>query len=82
MFDKVLNIINKYKKKNISFDNYTDNTNELEKLPKDNSFVGTKGWAFEGYYDDRKYVSCCEKAKNHILSKIENEIKKECNNGF
>jgi len=82
MLDKILNIIKKYKKKDISFDNYTDNTNELEKLPKDNSFVGTKGWAFEGYYDDRKYVSCCEKAKNDILSKIETKIKKECNNGF
>ena len=71
MFDKVLNIIKKYKKKDISFDYYTDNTNELEKLPKDNSFVGTKGWAVEGYYDDSKYISCCENAKNDILNKIE-----------
>ena len=75
MFDKVLNIIKKYKKKDISFDYYTDNTNELEKLPKDNSFVGTKGWAFEGYYDDSKYISCCEKAKYDILSSILKEIK-------
>jgi len=75
MLDKVLNIIKKYKKKDISFDYYTDNTSELEKLPKDNSFVGTKGWAFEGYYDDSKYISCCEKAKNDILSSILKEIK-------
>jgi len=75
MFDKVLNIIKKYKNKNISLKNYTDNSKELDKLPKDNSFMGTKGWAFEGYPDDSKYVSCCEKAKNDILSKIENEIK-------
>ncbi len=78
MFDKVLNIIKKYKDKNISLDNYTDNTDELEKLPKDDSEVGTKGWGFEGYYDDSKYVSCCESAKNDILNKIENEIK-DCN---
>ena len=75
MFDKVLNIINKYKKKNISLKNYTDNSKELDKLPKDNSFMGTKGWAFEGYTDDSKYISCCENAKNDILNKIENEIK-------
>ena len=74
MLDKVLNIIKKYKNKNISLKNYTDNSKELDKLPKDNSFMGTKGWAFEGYTDDSKYISCCEKAKNDILSKIENEI--------
>ena len=75
MFDKVLNIINKYKKKNISLKQYTDNSKELDKLPKDNSFMGTKGWAFEGYPDDSKYISCCENAKNDILSSILKEIK-------
>lgn len=76
MLSKVLNIINKYKKKNISLKHYTDNSKELNKLPKDNSFMGTKGWGFEGYTDDSKYVSCCENAKNDILNKIENEIKR------
>jgi len=75
MLDKVLNIINKYKKKNISLKQYTDNSEELDKLPKDNSFMGTKGWAFEGYPDDSKYISCCENAKNDILSSILKEIK-------
>ena len=70
MLDKVLNIIKKYKKKNISLKNYTDNSKELDKLPKDNSFMGTKGWAFEGYTDDSKYISCCESAKNDILDSI------------
>jgi|TARA_R100001530_G_C4319489_1_gene155313 hypothetical protein len=75
MFDKVLNIIKKYKNKNISLKNYTDNSKELDKLPKDNSFMGTKGWAFEGYTDDSKYISCCESAKNDILDSILKEIK-------
>lgn len=75
MFDKVLNIIKKYKKKNISLKNYTDNSKELDKLPKDNSFMGTKGWGFEGYTDDSKYISCCESAKNDILDSILKEIK-------
>ena len=75
MLDKVLNIIKKYKKKNISLKNYTDNSKELDKLPKDNSFMGTKGWAFEGYTDDSKYISCCESAKNDILDSILKEIK-------
>lgn len=82
MFDKILNIIKKYKKKDISFDNYTDNYDELQKLPKDNPITMSEGWGFDGYPDDSKYVSCCEKAKNDILSKIETKIKKECNNGF
>jgi len=76
MFSKVLNIINKYKKKDISFDNYTDNYDELQKLPKDNPITMNEGWGFDGYTDDSKYISCCEKAKNDILSKIENEIKR------
>ena len=75
MFDKVLNIIKKYKKKNISFDNYTDNYDELQKLPKDNPIAMSKGWGFDGYPDDSKYISCCEKAKNDILSSILKEIK-------
>lgn len=75
MLDKVLNIIKKYKNKNISLKNYTDNSKELDKLPKDNSFMGTKGWAFEGYTDDSKYISCCESAKNDILDSILKEIK-------
>jgi len=75
MLDKVLNIISKYKKRNISLKNYTDNSKELDKLPKDNSFMGTKGWGFEGYYDDSKYISCCESAKNDILDSILKEIK-------
>ena len=75
MFDKVLNIIKKYKKKDISLECYTDNTKELEKIAKDDSFVGTKGWGFEGYYDDSKYISCCESAKNEVLNKIIMEIK-------
>ena len=74
MLDKVLNIISKYKKRNISLKNYTDNSKELDKLPKDNSFMGTKGWGFEGYYDDSKYISCCESAKNDILDSILKEI--------
>ena len=74
MFDKVLNIIKKYRKKDISFDNYTDNYDELQKLPKDNPIEMNEGWGFDGYPDDSKYVSCCEKAKNDILSKIESEI--------
>ena len=78
MIDKVLDIIKKYKNKDISLHQYTCNIEELEKLPKDNSEVGTKGWGFEGYYDDSKYISCCESAKNDILNKIENEIK-DCN---
>ena len=78
MINKVLDIIKKYKNKDISLHQYTCNIEELEKLPKDNSEVGTKGWGFEGYYDDSKYVSCCESAKNDILNKIENEIK-DCN---
>ena len=45
------------------------------KLSKDNSFVGTEGWAFEGYDDDTKYISCCENAKNDILNKIITEVK-------
>ena len=48
MFDKVLNIIKKYKKKDISFDNYTDNYDELQKLPKDNPIAMNKGWGFDG----------------------------------
>jgi hypothetical protein len=75
MLDKVLNIISKYKKRNISLKNYTDNSKELDKLPKDNSFMGTKGWGFEGYTDDSKYISCCESAKNDILDSILKEIK-------
>tara|TARA_S200000501_G_scaffold342632_1_gene352914 strand:+ start:1717 stop:1956 length:240 start_codon:yes stop_codon:yes gene_type:complete len=78
MINKVLDIIKKYKNKDISLHQYTCNIKELEKLPKDDSEVGTKGWGFEGYYDDSKYVSCCESAKNDILNKIENEIK-DCN---
>ena len=78
MINKVLDIIKKYKNKDISLHQYTCNIEELEKLPKDDSEVGTKGWGFEGYYDDSKYVSCCESAKNDILNKIENEIK-DCN---
>tara|TARA_B100000902_G_C27278013_1_gene899954 strand:+ start:1040 stop:1273 length:234 start_codon:yes stop_codon:yes gene_type:complete len=74
MLDKVLNIIKKYKKKDISFDNYTDNYDELQKLPKDNPITMNDGWGFDGYPDDSKYVSCCEKAKNDILNKVENEI--------
>ena len=50
MIDKVLDIIKKYKNKDISRHHYTCNIKELEKLPKDDSIVGTKGWAFEGYY--------------------------------
>ena len=76
MINKILNIIKKYKDKDISKHHYTCNIEELEKLPKDDSEVGTKGWGFEGYYDDSKYVSCCENAKNDILSKIENQIKR------
>ncbi len=75
MLDKILNIIKKYKKKDISFDNYTDNYDELQKLPKDNPITMSEGWGFDGYPDDSKYISCCEKAKNDILNKIESEIK-------
>ena len=75
MINKVLDIIKKYKNKDISLHQYTCNIKELEKLPKDDSEVGTKGWGFEGYYDDSKYISCCESAKNDILSQIENELK-------
>ena len=82
MFDKVLNIIKKYKKKNISRIGYTDNYDELQKLSKDNPITCNKGWGFDGYPDDSKYVSCCENAKNDILNKLKNEIKNECNNGF
>ena len=75
MINKILNIIKKYKNKNISREQYTDNTIELKKLSKDNSFVGTEGWAFEGFDDDTKYISCCENAKNDILNKIITEVK-------
>ena len=74
MFGKVLDFIKKYKNKNLSLKNYTDNSKELDKLPKDNSFMGTKGWGFEGYTDNSRYISCCENAKNDILNKIESEI--------
>ena len=75
MLKRVLDIINKYKKKNISLKYYTCNTKELEKIAKDDSFMGTKGWGFEGYYDDSKYISCCENAKNEILNNIIMEIR-------
>jgi len=75
MINKILNIIKKYKNKNISREQYTDNTIEMKKLSKDNSFVGTEGWAFEGYDDDTQYISCCENAKNDILNKIIKEVK-------
>ena len=75
MFDKVLNIIKKYKKKDISLVGYTDNYAELQKLPKDNPITMNEGWGFDGYPDDSKYISCCEKAKNDILSSILKEIK-------
>jgi hypothetical protein len=75
MIKKIMKIINKYKNIDISFEYYTDNTKELEKIAKDDSFVGTKGWGFEGYYDDSKYISCCESAKNEVLNKIIMEIK-------
>ncbi len=75
MFDKILNIIKKYKKKDISLVGYTDNYAELQKLPKDNPITMNEGWGFDGYPDDSKYISCCEKAKNDILSSILKEIK-------
>ena len=75
MFDKILNIIKKYKKKNISLVGYTDNYAELQKLPKDNPITMNEGWGFDGYPDDSKYISCCEKAKNDILNSILKEIK-------
>lgn len=78
MFDKILNIIKKYKKKDISLISYTDNYAKLQKLPKDNPITCNEGWGFDGYPDDSKYISCCENAKNDILNKIENEIK-DCN---
>tara|TARA_Y100000356_G_C11139974_1_gene224812 strand:- start:25 stop:270 length:246 start_codon:yes stop_codon:yes gene_type:complete len=74
MINKLLNIIKKYKNKDISRVGYTDNYDELQKLPKDNPIIMNKGWGFEGYPDDSKYISCCENAKNDILSKIENEL--------
>ena len=75
MFDKILNIIKEYKKKDISLVGYTDNYAELQKLPKDNPITMNEGWGFDGYPDDSKYISCCEKAKNDILSSILKEIK-------
>ena len=75
MFDKILNIIKKYKKKDISLVGYTDNYAELQKLLKDNPITMNEGWGFDGYPDDSKYISCCEKAKNDILSSILKEIK-------
>lgn len=75
MIKKIMKIINKYRNIDISREYYTDNTKELEKIAKDDSFVGKKGWGFEGYYDDSKYISCCESAKNEVLNKIIMEIK-------
>ena len=76
MINKILNIIKKYKDKDISRVGYTDNYDELQKLPKDNPIGMNEGWGFDGYPDDSKYVSCCENAKNDILSKIESKIKR------
>ena len=76
MINKILNIIKKYKDKDISRVGYTDNYDELQKLPKDNPIGMNEGWGFNGYPDDSKYVSCSENAKNHILSKIESKIKR------
>ena len=84
MINKILNIIKKYKNKDISRVGYTDNYDELQKLPKDNPITCNEGWGFDGYPDDSKYVSCCENAKNDILNKIEGEMdnlymKEKCN---